>query len=358
MKHIRYNGDSLEMAGLLFLPAFLLLITFVFASPIGATTSDQTSTTTTTTTTTHREHKVHNIVLYPDKHSWCRTTTIKQVISYPGCRSVEIDNNVCVGACFSYSIPHTEPSDPGEAIVPYCDSCQPSETAWQDVSLECSPSEPSRTTSSSSSASFAVSSDGNSSPQFVKRVQIITNCSCAPCDRNSNSLKPLSSSHTNLIPSPNDVQDDEAPSSSSSAFEQPQNDVPDLLNELQRRNESSGRRPEGLRLLMDNRIVELLQRIQETNQPEDRQQLKMFLQMIQVQLYFLLHKQVVINGKHYRILSKERISSLFINITCLNNIYFKLTLTRNGYLKKSTLFNCNSLNLKERIKFFDNNGVF
>lgn len=68
----------------------------------------------TSPTTAHREHKVHNIVLYPDKHSWCRTTTIKQVISYPGYHSVEIDNNVCVGACFSYSIPHTEPSDPGE----------------------------------------------------------------------------------------------------------------------------------------------------------------------------------------------------------------------------------------------------
>lgn len=66
----------------------------------------------------HREHKVHNIVLYPDKHSWCRTTTIKQVISYPGCQPVEIDNNVCVGACFSYSIPHTEPSDPGEVSSP------------------------------------------------------------------------------------------------------------------------------------------------------------------------------------------------------------------------------------------------
>lgn len=70
-------------------------------------------------TEAHREHKVHNIVLYPDKHSWCRTTTIKQVISYPGCKSEEIDNNVCVGACFSYSIPHTEPSDPGE--VSACD---------------------------------------------------------------------------------------------------------------------------------------------------------------------------------------------------------------------------------------------
>jgi neuroblastoma suppressor of tumorigenicity 1 len=48
----------------------------------------------------NREHKVHNIVLYPDKHSWCTTLPIKQVISAEtedGCKSIEIDNNVCVG---------------------------------------------------------------------------------------------------------------------------------------------------------------------------------------------------------------------------------------------------------------------
>jgi DAN domain len=62
----------------------------------------------------NREHKVHNIVLYPDKHSWCTTLPIKQVISAEtdgSCKSIEIDNNVCVGACFSYSIPRTEPNE-------------------------------------------------------------------------------------------------------------------------------------------------------------------------------------------------------------------------------------------------------
>jgi hypothetical protein len=77
--------------------------------------------------------QVHNIVLYPDKHSWCNTTPIKQVVAFPGCSSVEIDNNVCVGACFSYSIPRTAPSAPGELIKPYCDSCQPSTVAWHHV---------------------------------------------------------------------------------------------------------------------------------------------------------------------------------------------------------------------------------
>lgn len=83
----------------------------------------------------HREHRVHNIALYPGKHSWCKTEPIKQIIGHPEYKSQEIDNNVCVGACFSYSIPHTEPSDPGEVITPYCDSCQPSETTWHHVSI-------------------------------------------------------------------------------------------------------------------------------------------------------------------------------------------------------------------------------
>lgn len=78
--------------------------------------------------------KIHNIVLYPDKHSWCKTTGIKQIVAHPGCSSIEIDNNVCVGACFSYSIPRTLPSAPGEVITPYCDSCQPVDYEWKEVS--------------------------------------------------------------------------------------------------------------------------------------------------------------------------------------------------------------------------------
>lgn len=277
---------ALSFQAALLLPTTVLLLWTVLASSAStadappASTATTTTTTTTTTSATHREHKVHNIVLYPDKHSWCRTTTIKQVISYPGCQPVEIDNNVCVGACFSYSIPHTEPSDPGEVIVPYCDSCQPAETAWHNVTLDCS------------GAAAAAPSSGAAPPvpaQFVKRVQIITNCSCAPCDRSASMInhsqpKAMMGEHqaaaTGLPSLGDDLQHDEPMSNDGG---------PDLLNELQRRNESSssllgggGRRPEGLRLLMDNRIVELLQRIQETNQPEDRQQLKTFLEMIQV----------------------------------------------------------------------------
>ncbi|ENN72477.1 hypothetical protein HUJ04_001108 [Dendroctonus ponderosae] len=112
-----------------------------------------------------REHKVHNIVLYPEKHSWCQTTPIQQVVSAPGYEPVTIQNNVCVGACFSYSIPKSEPAEPGELIRPYCDSCQPSEIKCYHVNLQ---------------------ADGNKvevPAVLQKRVQVIRNCSCQSCDK-------------------------------------------------------------------------------------------------------------------------------------------------------------------------------
>lgn len=110
----------------------------------------------------HREHKVHNIVLYPDKHSWCKTTPIKQVVTWPQCSSQELDNNVCVGACFSYMVPHSEPSAPGDLIRPYCDSCQPLDSVWHTVTLDCK-------------------DEDNNPTTMQKKVQIITNCSCSSC---------------------------------------------------------------------------------------------------------------------------------------------------------------------------------
>jgi len=113
----------------------------------------------------HREHKVHNIVLYPEKHSWCTTTPIKQVVGHPGCETVEVDNNVCVGACFSYSIPRTHPTAPGE-VAPYCDSCQPSKVTWKQVNLVCKSGE----------------GDGTGNNEVMsKKVEIIANCSCLTC---------------------------------------------------------------------------------------------------------------------------------------------------------------------------------
>ncbi|KAF7997685.1 hypothetical protein HCN44_008858 [Aphidius gifuensis] len=118
----------------------------------------------------HREHKVHNIVLYPDKHSWCKTTPIKQVVTWPRCSSKELDNNVCVGACFSYMVPHSEPSAPGDLIRPYCDSCQPLDSVWHTVNLDCK--------------------DEDNKPMTIpKKVQIITHCSCSSCTETSR-IKP------------------------------------------------------------------------------------------------------------------------------------------------------------------------
>lgn len=112
----------------------------------------------TTIVSGHREHKVHNIVLYPEKHSWCKTTPIKQVVGHPGCAQIEVDNNVCVGACFSYSIPRTEPTAPGE-VLPYCDSCQPSSVSWKHVKLVC---------------------EGEIT-EMTKKVEVIEDCSCLTC---------------------------------------------------------------------------------------------------------------------------------------------------------------------------------
>lgn len=109
---------------------------------------------------TLRRHKVHNIVLYPDKHSWCTSTPIKQVISDVDCDPVEIDNLVCLGACFSYSIPRTVPANNGDEINSYCDSCQPVNTLWIPVKLKCS--------------------DGSN---HTKRVQLIKECRCSSCSR-------------------------------------------------------------------------------------------------------------------------------------------------------------------------------
>ncbi|KAF5303295.1 hypothetical protein FQA39_LY10034 [Lamprigera yunnana] len=112
-----------------------------------------------------REHKVHNIVLYPERYSWCKTTPIKQVVASPGYESVTIDNNVCVGACYSYSIPITQPAEPGELIRPYCDSCQPVKTRCYHVTLN------------------ADSENVNGPKTIQKRIQIITNCLCVSCEK-------------------------------------------------------------------------------------------------------------------------------------------------------------------------------
>ena len=45
-----------------------------------------------------------------------------------------MENNVCVGTCFSYSVPQTEPETPGDELLDYCDSCSASHSHWTTVS--------------------------------------------------------------------------------------------------------------------------------------------------------------------------------------------------------------------------------
>lgn len=117
---------------------------------------------------TFRRHKVHNIVLYPDKHSWCTSTPIKQIISNVDCDSVEINNRVCLGACFSYSIPRTLTSNNADEINSYCDSCQPIKTLWTPVTLTCS-----------------------NGLNHTKHVQLIKDCRCSSCNRHWELEDPL-----------------------------------------------------------------------------------------------------------------------------------------------------------------------
>lgn len=121
-------------------------------------------------------------MLYPEKHSWCQITPIQQIVASPGYESVTIDNNVCVGACYSYSIPKTQPAEPGELIGPYCDSCQPSEMQCYHVNLQ-------------------RGENTLEGPKIMrKNVQIITNCSCQTCDKIRKDDCEISDDNTSELP--------------------------------------------------------------------------------------------------------------------------------------------------------------
>lgn len=111
-----------------------------------------------------RIHKVHNVVLFRDQKSFCNLTPIQQIITSPGYETVTIENNICVGACYSYSIPKTLPADPGEIISPYCDSCQPNITECYHVNLT------------------ADASNLSGPSTIKKRVEIILSCECKTCN--------------------------------------------------------------------------------------------------------------------------------------------------------------------------------
>ncbi|CAH1240001.1 neuroblastoma suppressor of tumorigenicity 1-like isoform X2 [Branchiostoma lanceolatum] len=105
---------------------------------------------------------VKKLVLFPEKHAWCETQPIKQVVGEPGCNSVEVNNNVCLGQCISYRVPKTYPAEPSTDELKYCDVCKPSNSTWQKITLDC-PEHP-------------------DTPQVSKLVELIEHCRCQACD--------------------------------------------------------------------------------------------------------------------------------------------------------------------------------
>lgn len=211
-----------------------------------------------------REHKVHNIVLYPERYSWCKTTPIKQVVASPGYESVTIDNNVCVGACYSYSIPITQPAEPGELIRPYCDSCQPVKTRCYHVTLN-------------------AEADNTDGPKTVqKRIQIITKCLCMSCEK----VQDADCEDEKTSELPTDLFSILHPESVSKAtFETkllPPEEVPELLQFAPTKTPSSGNKREH-KFKVNAQLLELLKNIQNSNDlvEFDRNQMKELLQIFE-----------------------------------------------------------------------------
>uniref|UniRef100_A0A8C4NB49 CTCK domain-containing protein n=1 Tax=Eptatretus burgeri TaxID=7764 RepID=A0A8C4NB49_EPTBU len=102
---------------------------------------------------------VSRLALFPERPAWCQTQNITQIVSQTGCRSKTIANRVCLGQCYSYSVPNTLPQS-SNALV-HCDSCTPTDLTWEIVTLNC---------------------DG-ASPTASILVEMIIHCQCQACSR-------------------------------------------------------------------------------------------------------------------------------------------------------------------------------
>lgn len=85
---------------------------------------------------------------------WCRMNPFSQEVRRRGCETKTITNNMCYGQCRSFYIPVRKSS------FESCSFCTPVNSTTESVVLKC----PSRTKT-----------------QVVKKVQIITACSCRVC---------------------------------------------------------------------------------------------------------------------------------------------------------------------------------
>ncbi|KAF2350155.1 DAN protein [Trinorchestia longiramus] len=106
--------------------------------------------------------EVRNMIQNSEQRSWCRPGQIRQIITHANCESKEVENQVCAGSCFSYSLPQTVPLVPGDEELDFCESCQPSQSHWFNITLECT-------------------DEDDGFYEVSKRVQQITNCSCSSC---------------------------------------------------------------------------------------------------------------------------------------------------------------------------------
>ncbi|XP_020626763.1 gremlin-2-like [Orbicella faveolata] len=85
---------------------------------------------------------------------WCRMKPLPQKVRRRGCETATIMNNLCYGQCRSFYVPHRK------GYFESCSFCTPINSTTENVVLSC----PSKT-----------------KKQVVKKVKIITACSCRVC---------------------------------------------------------------------------------------------------------------------------------------------------------------------------------
>ncbi|CAM9939779.1 unnamed protein product [Lampetra fluviatilis] len=80
---------------------------------------------------------------------------------------------VCLGQCYSYSVPDTLPQT-SESLL-HCDSCTPSDTTWDVVTLQCGDDY------SDGGGGDADDDGAEGSPEVTKLVEKILRCECQAC---------------------------------------------------------------------------------------------------------------------------------------------------------------------------------
>ena len=140
--------------------------------------------------------------------------------------------------------------------MPYCDSCQPSEISYYEVTLDCREGH---------------QNDPEQAPKLVKRVQLIHNCSCSSCEKQFKQQGQSNDDDLSLIDS----------------------DMPDIFDSIHTHTNETHDNPdlhkvenkhrENLRSILNNTVMTLLGNIQQSNSEKDKGQLKDLLKMVRDQ---------------------------------------------------------------------------